>query len=412
MEYGLIGEKLGHSYSAILHGLLADYDYRLCPIPPEDVDAFMQKRDFCGINVTIPYKKTVIPYLAEIGETASRIGSVNTIIRRPDGSLLGDNTDAYGFARMAESIGADFSGKKALVLGSGGTSLTACDVVRQAGGTPVVISRSGNTTYADLPKHTDAEYLINTTPVGMYPNVHASPVDLTMLPNLKGVLDVIYNPLRTQLLQQAQKLGIPAVSGLKMLVYQAVRACELFTGNPVDPLRAQAAEKQLRAQSMNLVLIGMPGCGKSTIGQELAAISGREAVDTDAIIAAEAGMTIPEIFEKEGETGFRAREKAVIQREALIGGRILITGGGAVKDEENRAALRMNGYVAQITRPVSLLATGGRPLSAGGLDAVEKLYQERAPLYADCADAVYPNETTPAQCAKAIWEGFDEALRA
>ena len=412
MEYGLIGEKLGHSYSAILHGLLADYDYRLCPIPPEDVDAFMQKRDFCGINVTIPYKKTVIPYLAEIGETARRIGSVNIIIRRPDGSLLGDNTDAYGFARMAESIGADFSGKKALVLGSGGTSLTACDVVRQAGGTPVVISRSGNTTYADLPKHTDAEYLINTTPVGMYPNVHASPVDLTMLPNLKGVLDVIYNPLRTQLLQQAQKLGIPAVSGLKMLVYQAVRACELFTGNPVDPLRAQAAEKQLRAQSMNLVLIGMPGCGKSTIGQELAAISGREAVDTDAIIAAEAGMTIPEIFEKEGETGFRAREKAVIQREALIGGRILITGGGAVKDEENRAALRMNGYVAQITRPVSLLATGGRPLSAGGLDAVEKLYQERAPLYADCADAAYPNETTPAQCAKAIWEGFDEALRA
>lgn len=412
MEYGLIGEKLGHSYSAILHGLLADYDYRICPIPPEDVDAFMQKRDFCGINVTIPYKKTVIPYLAEIGETASRIGSVNTIIRRPDGSLLGDNTDAYGFARMAESIGADFFGKKALVLGSGGTSLTACDVVRQAGGTPVVISRSGNTTYADLPKHTDAEYLINTTPVGMYPNVHASPVDLTMLPNLKGVLDVIYNPLRTQLLQQAQKLGIPAVSGLKMLVYQAVRACELFTGNPVDPLRAQAAEKQLRAQSMNLVLIGMPGCGKSTIGQELAAISGREAVDTDAIIAAEAGMTIPEIFEKEGETGFRAREKAVIQREALVGGRILITGGGAVKDEENRAALRMNGYVAQITRPVSLLATGGRPLSAGGLDAVEKLYQERAPLYADCADAAYPNETTPAQCAKAIREGFDEALRA
>ncbi|MBR2923654.1 MAG: hypothetical protein IKC28_01380 [Clostridia bacterium] len=412
MEYGLIGEKLGHSYSAILHGLLADYDYRLCPIPPEDVDAFMQKRDFCGINVTIPYKKTVIPYLAEIGETASRIGSVNTIIRRPDGSLLGDNTDAYGFARMAESIGADFFGKKALVLGSGGTSLTACDVVRQAGGTPVVISRSGNTTYADLPKHTDAEYLINTTPVGMYPNVHASPVDLTMLPNLKGVLDVIYNPLRTQLLQQTQKLGIPAVSGLKMLVYQAVRACELFTGNPVDPLRAQAAEKQLRAQSMNLVLIGMPGCGKSTIGQELAAISGRKAVDTDAIIAAEAGMTIPEIFEKEGETGFRAREKAVIQREALVGGRILITGGGAVKDAENRAALRMNGYVAQITRPVSSLATGGRPLSAGGLDAVEKLYQERAPLYADCADAAYPNETTPAQCAKAIWEGFDEALRA
>jgi len=412
MEYGLIGEKLGHSYSAILHALLADYDYQLHPMPPEAVDAFMQRREFQGINVTIPYKKTVIPYLARMGETAQRIGSVNTVVKQPDGTLFGDNTDAYGFAQMAASIGADFSGKKVLVLGSGGTSLTACDVVRQAGGTPVVISRSGEITYADLPKHTDAEYLINTTPVGMYPNVHAAPVDLTRLPNLKGVLDVIYNPLRTQLLQQAQKLGIPATSGLKMLVYQAVRACELFTGKPVEPQRAQAAEKQLRAQSMNLVLIGMPGCGKSTIGQALARISRREAVDTDALIAAEAGMSIPDIFAKEGEAGFRAREKAVIQREALIGGRILITGGGAIKDAENRAALRMNGYVAQITRPVSLLATGGRPLSAGGIEAVEKLHHERAPLYADCADAAYPNETTPAQCANAIWEGFDEALRA
>lgn len=412
MEYGLIGEKLGHSYSAILHGLLADYDYRLCPMPPEDVDAFMQKRDFRGINVTIPYKKTVIPYLAEIGETARRIGSVNTIVRCPDGSLYGDNTDAYGFARMAESIDADFAGKKVLVLGSGGTSLTACDVVRQAGGTPVVISRSGDTTYADLSSHTDASYLVNTTPVGMYPNVYAAPVDLTQFPNLQGVLDVIYNPIRTQLMQQAHTFGIPCVSGLKMLVYQAVRACELFTGKSVDAQRAKAAEMQLRAQSMSLVLIGMPGCGKTTIGQALAAISGREAVDTDALIAAQAGMSIPEIFEKEGEAGFRAREKAIIQREALIGGRILITGGGAVKDEENRLALRMNGYVAQITRPIQMLSTDGRPLSAGGLAAVEKLYQERASLYAACADATYANETTPAQCAKAIWEGFDEALRA
>ncbi len=412
MEYGLIGEKLGHSYSAILHGLLADYDYQLCPMPPEDVDAFMQRRSFQGINVTIPYKKTVIPHLAEMGETARRIGSVNTVVKRADGTLFGDNTDAYGFSKMAESIGADFADKKVLVLGSGGTCLTACDVVRQAGGMPVVISRSGETTYADLPKHADAAYLINTTPVGMYPNVHAAAVDLTQFTQLEGVLDVIYNPLRTQLLQQAQALGIPCTGGLRMLVYQAVRACELFTGQPVAAERAQAAEKQLRAQSMNLVLVGMPGCGKSTIGEELAQLSGREAVDTDALIAAEAGMSIPDIFEKEGEAGFRAREKAVIQREALIGGRILITGGGAIKDEQNRAALRMNGYVAQITRPLELLATGGRPLSAGGLETVRKLMEERAPLYAACSDAVFANETIPAQCAKAIWEGFDEALRA
>ncbi len=412
MQYGLIGEKLGHSYSAILHALLADYEYKLCPMPPEAVDGFMKAADFQGINVTIPYKKTVIPYLSQIGETARRIGSVNTVVKRPDGTLFGDNTDAYGFAKMAESIGADFRGKKALVLGSGGTSLTACDVVRQAGGTPVVVSRSGDVTYADLPAHTDAAYLINTTPVGMYPHVHAAPVDLTTLPRLEGVLDVIYNPLRTQLLQQAQALGIPCVGGLRMLVYQAVRACELFTGQPVAPEKAQAAEAALRAQSMNLVLVGMPGSGKTTIGQELATLTGRQAVDTDALIVQEAGMSIPEIFEKEGESGFRAREKAIVQRETLIGGRILITGGGAIKDPENRAALRMNGYVAQLTRPLAQLATGGRPLSAGGLEAVEKLWQERAPLYAACADACYVNQTTPAQCAAAIREGFDEALRA
>lgn len=412
MQYGLIGEKLGHSYSAILHSLLADYDYRLCPMPPEAVDGFMKQADFQGINVTIPYKKTVIPYLAEIRETARRIGSVNTVVKRPDGTLFGDNTDAYGFAKMAESIGADFAACKVLVLGSGGTSLTACDVVRQAGGTPVVVSRSGEVTYADLPRHADADYLINTTPVGMYPNVHAAAVDLKQFPALKGVLDVIYNPLRTQLMQQAQQLGIPCVSGLRMLVYQAVRACELFTGQPVLPEKAQAAEKALRAQSMNLVLVGMPGCGKTTIGQELAALTGREAVDTDALIVQEAGMSIPEIFAKEGEAGFRAREKAIVQREALIGGRILVTGGGAIKDAENRAALRMNGYVTHLTRPLTQLATGGRPLSAGGLEAVEKLWQERAPLYAACADAAFTNETTPAQCANAIREGFDEALRA
>ncbi len=412
MQYGLIGEKLGHSYSAILHSLLADYDYRLCPMPPEAVDGFLKEADFQGINVTIPYKKTVIPYLAEMGETARRIGSVNTVVKRPDGTLFGDNTDAYGFGCMAASIGADFANQKVLVLGSGGTSLTACDVVRQAGGTPVVVSRSGTVTYADLPAHADAAYLINTTPVGMYPKVHEAPVDLTLFPALKGVLDVIYNPLRTRLLEQAQTLGIPCVGGLRMLVYQAVRACELFTGQPVSQERARVAEKALRAQSMNLVLVGMPGCGKTTIGQALAALTGREAVDTDALIVQEAGMSIPEIFEKEGEAGFRAREKAVIQREALKGGRILVTGGGAIKDAENRAALRMNGYVAHITRPLNQLATGGRPLSAGGQEAVERLWQERAPLYAAAADAAYTNETTPAQCAEAIREGFDEALRA
>lgn len=408
-HFGLIGEKLGHSHSKTLHGLLADYSYELWPMPSNELDAFMRNGDFDGMNVTIPYKKAVIPYLSEMGETAQLIGSVNTIVRRADGSLYGDNTDAYGMMVMANRAGIHFAGKKTLVLGSGGTAMTACAVIRANGGEAVVISRNGENHYGNLDRHADADYILNTTPVGMYPQTDAQPVDLTCFPALKGVLDVVYNPLRTRLLLQAQKLGIPCEGGLSMLVYQAVRACELFTGEKVEAERVSEAERALRRSVTNLVLVGMPGCGKSTIGAMLARELNMELVDLDDEIEKAAGVSIPEIFAREGEEGFRRRESEQVLRFGSQGGRVLVTGGGAVKREENRRWLQMNGFVAHITRNVNLLPMDGRPLSQNR-ERLAAMWQERKALYADCADECIANHSTPQACAQTIKEAFDEAL--
>lgn len=411
-QFGLIGERLGHSHSKTLHALLADYAYDLWPMPPERLDGWMKwLRDgaFDGMNVTIPYKKAVMPYLDEVGETARRIGCVNTVVRREGGALYGDNTDAYGMSVMARRAGIDFSGRKTLVLGSGGTSLTACDVVRRSGGEVIVISRSGENNYANLDRHRDADYLINTTPVGMYPHWDEQPVDLSLFPHLRGVLDVIYNPLRTHLLLQAERLGIPCEGGLSMLIHQAVRACELFTGAPVSADRVRGAERALRRSVTNLVLVGMPGCGKSTVGALLSRMLDMPLHDLDAEIEAAAGCTIPQIFEREGEVGFRAREAEQLRRFASVGGSVLVTGGGAVKSAENRLLLRMNGVVFHITRDLALLPTAGRPLSQSRARLAE-LWQERKALYADCADICISNDASPETCADAIKEAFDEAL--
>lgn len=408
-QFGLIGERLGHSHSKTLHGFLGDYRYDLWPMPLEAVDGFMRSEAYDGMNVTIPYKKTVIPYLSEIGDTAKRIGAVNTIVRRADGSLFGDNTDFYGMMEMARRAKIDFHGKRTLILGSGGTSLTAVDVVRENGGTPVVVSRSGENNYQNLHLHKDAAYIINTTPLGMYPNPHAQAVDLRDFPNLQGVLDVVYNPLRTQLLMQAEELGIPCEGGLSMLIYQGVLACEIFEGKPIDRERVVNAERALRRSITNLVLIGMPGCGKSTIGEKLAQALGMPLVDLDAEIVKAAGMSIPEIFEKEGEAGFRKRESEQVQRFGSIGGHVLVTGGGAIKDPLNRKYLRMNGFVAHITRDLDKLPMEGRPLSQSR-EALETMWQQRRPLYENCRDAHFANDSTIEACAHTIKEAFDEAL--
>ena len=410
MRYGLIGERLGHSHSPRLHALLGDADYALCPMPPEALPAFLAARDFCGINVTIPYKRDVMAACDALGDTARAIGSVNTIVKRADGSLYGDNTDAYGFAKMAQAAGVTFAGKKVLVLGSGGTGRTACHVVRQAGGQVVVISRTGENSYESLKGHTDAQVLINTTPVGMYPKVDEAPVDLAMFPSLTAVLDVVYNPLRTKLLQQAQARGIPCAGGLAMLVWQAVRARELFDGVPVADALARNAGATLRREVSNLVLVGMPGSGKTTVGRRCAAMLGMQAVDTDVEIERRAGKHPKAIITEDGEAAFRALETDVVAELGSRHGLVIATGGGAVLRPENRLHLRMNSVVAHITRPLERLSTGGRPLSQSP-GALAQLLAEREPIYRAVADFTVANDATFAACARKVLEGFDEAFR-
>ena len=410
MEYGLIGEKLGHSYSPQIHAQLAHYQYVLHPIARNELHAFMTEADFKGINVTIPYKKDVIPYCASLSEDAREIGCVNTIVKRPDGSLFGHNTDIAGFTRMLQHADIDPAGKKAVILGSGGTSLTASIALRKMGACEiVVISRSGENNYTALyEKHADAKLLVNTTPVGMFPKNGQSPADLSKLPALESVVDVIYNPEKTALIQQAQALGMKTVSGLYMLVSQARHAAELFTGTSIDPCKEEFIVSAIKKETLNLVLVGMPGCGKTTLGQLLAKEIGRPLLDTDAMVEQMAGKTIPEIFEQDGEETFRALETLAVQKACSLQGHIITTGGGAILKEESRLAMKQNGRVCLIERPLELLARNGRPLSQGD-QALVNLWQKREPCYRKAADFSVQNTGEIKAASQAIMEGFYEA---
>lgn len=409
MRYGLLGETLGHSHSPRLHALLGCEDYALAPTPREALHAFLTARDFAGVNVTIPYKRDVMPYCDELSEAARAIGSVNTLVKRADGTLYGDNTDAYGLRMMAEKAGARFAGKKVLVLGGGGTGHTVRYVAEREGGTAVTISRGGENDYEHLDRHADAQIVINATPVGMYPAVDASPLDLRLLPNLTHVLDAVYNPLRTRLLQQAQALGLAYAGGLTMLVWQGVRARELFDGRPVPPEVARTAEAALRREVSSLVLIGMPGCGKTRIGQLCARALGLAHMDADGEVERRAGKPIPQIFAEDGEARFRELESAVLADLGSRAGLVISTGGGAVLREANRFHLRMNGVVARIRRPLPLLSTGGRPLSKSP-QALLAMEAEREPLYRACADFTVDNDGALQDCADKVVAKYLEAL--
>lgn len=403
MRYGLIGARLGHSHSPAIHALLAPYRYELFEMEAREIAAFLRQADIGGVNVTIPYKQTVLPLCDVLTEEAERIGSVNTIVRGADGRLTGDNTDCYGFSEMLRRAGIDIRGKKTLILGSGGTSRTARAAALALGaGETLIVSRTGEISYANLARHADAEILINTTPVGMYPNNDAKPLSLDGFPKLSGVVDVIYNPLRTALLVDAAQRGIPTAGGLSMLVFQAVRAAERFTGAPIPDTRAEAALQAIRQKVESIVLIGMPGCGKSRIGEALSRLTGRTLVDTDLRVLEMAGKDIPRIFAEDGEGAFRAYEKRAIWEAAMQGGVILATGGGAVMDLENASALRQNGRVYHITRPLSLLDAKGRPLSRD-LAALE---QKRMPVYRANCDREIANDKLPEDAAQRIWEDF------
>ena len=402
--YGLLGRTLGHSWSVPIHHALGCTDYQLYEREPEDLAGFLQQ-EIGGLNVTIPYKRDVMPYCDVIDEMAAAIGSVNTLVRRNDGKLYAYNTDAAGFCYMAKQAGISFAGKKAVILGSGGASLTAVACARQLGAREIiVVSRSGENNYENLPLHADAEIVVNTTPVGMFPHTGKQAVDLTAFPHLEGVLDVIYNPRRTALLLQAEALGIPCSDGLPMLVAQAVAAEEHFFDRSIPEAETERILAMLRQDCTNLVLIGMPGCGKSTVGRLLAERSGREAIDLDAVIEAQAGCSIPELFAQEGEAGFRQRERAVCAEVGKGSGQLILTGGGVVKSPENYAALHQNGRIYHLLRDLNALPREGRPLSQGA--DLAAMWQEREPLYRRFRDAVVENNGTAAETADAIWRDF------
>lgn len=385
LKCGLLGRKLGHSYSPAIHGMLSDYSYELFEREPEQLEDFLLHGDWNGINVTIPYKKSVLPYCRELSSLAKEIGSVNTIVRRPDGSLFGDNTDAYGFESLVKKSGIDVRDKKALVLGSGGASVTVVAVLKRLGADSVtVISRSGEDNYDNLQKHAGAKIIVNTTPVGMFPNNGQSAVDLGTFPACEGVLDVVYNPARTALLLQAEQRGIPHAGGLYMLVAQAKRSSEIFTGSSIPDSEIERIEKVLSAQMQNIILIGMPSSGKSTIAAALGKRLGRPVYEADALIEEEAGMDIPAIFAAHGEDYFRQLETQVLRKLGAMSGAIISTGGGCVTREENYAPLHQNGRIVWLLRDTDKLEKTGRPVSLKS--DLHELYARREPMYARFAD--------------------------
>ena len=408
MKCGLLGRKLGHSYSPQIHALLGDYAYALFEKEPEDVGDFLKNGDFDAINVTIPYKKTVMDYCEELTPQSRKMGAVNTLIRRSDGTLLGHNTDYFGFMSMVQHSGLQPKGKKVLVLGSGGASVTAVAVLREMGANVVVISRTGENNYENLFRHCDAAILCNCTPVGMHPHNGCSPVDLSLFPRLEGVLDMIYNPARTALLTDAENRGLTAENGLWMLVAQAKESAERFTDNTIPDNRIGEIHQALRRQMENIILIGMPGCGKSTVGKLLAEKCGKDFADADALIEELAGKPITQIFAEDGEEVFRDWETKALTELGKQSGLIIATGGGCVTRERNYPILHQNGTILWLQRSTEELATEGRPLSQG--TNLSEMCRIRQPLYRQFADITIENSGTPEDTAAAILKKWEEAL--
>ena len=406
MKYGLIGEKLGHSFSKEVHSMLSDYEYEICEIPKDGLDSFMKEADFKAINVTIPYKESVIPYLSYISDEAKKIGSVNTIVNR-GGKLYGYNTDFFGMVSLINKMRLSIKGKKTVILGTGGTSKTAFAVVESLGAEPIItVSRTkkdGAIDYEELMKdHLDAEIIINTTPVGMYPDNFSSPVDISPFTKLEGVIDAIYNPLRTSLVIDALERGIKAEGGLYMLVAQAVYASEIFLDTKYPTEKLDKIYKKIKRKKENIVLIGMPASGKSTVATLLSKDLSRTVLDTDRMIEKSRQKSISDIFESDGEKAFRDYETYEIANASLQNNTIIATGGGAILRSENVKMLKQNGVLFFIDRPYEkLVPTSDRPL-ASDLDAIKKRYEERYDVYLKTADARIDADDQPVNVAKKI----------
>ncbi len=417
MDYGLIGKKLGHSFSAPIHEELGGYRYQLRELPDETALAeFLRKREFKAINVTIPYKQAVMPACAYLDPAAKAIGAVNTIVNR-NGVLSGYNTDYAGARRAMRRGGVELADRVVLILGTGGTRRTFSAIARDEGAREILVAgRSGGDgvlTYGEAARRADVQVVLNASPAGMWPHNGECLVDLSVWPALESVFDAVYNPLETRLLWQAKQRGLPAVNGLAMLVGQAKYASEHFTGRSIPDEEIDRVHRTLLGRLANLVLVGMPGCGKTRIGRLAAQALGRDFVDMDAEIEKAAGMSIPDIFSREGEQGFRDRETRVAEILGARTGLVIATGGGAVLRGENVRALRQNGVIVYMQRSLDQLAVGGnRPLSSSR-EALEKMLAARAPLYEAAAHRVVFNTGGPPSLARRdVLAAFRQALDA
>ena len=412
MEYGLIGNPLKHSFSSLLHPKFFDYKYELCQIEKDTLEAFFKAKDFKGINVTIPYKKEVMRYLDFIDDKAREIGAVNTVVNK-DGKLYGYNTDFSGLKALMLKNNVEIKNKKVLILGSGGTSNTALAVASELGALGILrVSRTakdGFITYSEAESdYSDAEVIINTTPCGMYPDTDQAPIDISKFKNLEAVCDVIYNPLYSKLVVEAKKRDIKAVGGLYMLVAQAAFAGEKFCGTTVPQEKIDGVYKELLKEKENIVLIGMPSSGKTTVGKAVATLLNKTFIDSDECVKNIIGMPIADFFEKYGEQEFRKIESRVIKELSLMQNAVLSTGGGVILREENINLLKQNGIVYFLDRPLDLLiTTADRPLSSSRAD-LEKRYDERYELYKSSADIYVDGSGSIEMVAKQIFEEFSK----
>lgn len=410
MEYGCIGEKLGHSFSKEIHALLADYEYELCEIEKDGIDKFMRQADFKAINVTIPYKETVIPYLYDISPEAKKIGAVNTVVNK-NGRLFGYNTDYLGMKSLIEKSNISVKGKKVIILGSGGTSKTAYAVVSDMGASAIFkasrTKKEGTVTYDEALGITDADVIINTTPSGMFPNTDSEPIELSGFNRLSGVIDAVYNPLRTKLVLDARSRGISAFGGLYMLVAQAFYAYEYFVGEKKKSELIDEVYKKILSEKENIVLIGMPGSGKTTVGRIIAEKTGKRFIDTDDEITRREGKTPAELIKELGEDEFREKEKQAVSEAASMTGCVIATGGGVVTRKENTNALKRNGKIFFLDRDINKIKpTSSRPLSSDR-ESLKKRLDERYELYLGaCDERIIPSEDAEENAKKIIKEAL------
>ncbi len=408
MKYGLIGEHLGHSFSKVIHEKIGDYVYEIKEIEPENVEPFIKKREFMGINVTIPYKEKVIPMLDYVDNNAKKIGAVNTVVNK-DGELYGYNTDYSGMRALVLRVGAEIEGKKVLIIGTGGTSKTARAVVTDMGAKEIIfvsnVKVDGALSYEEVYAfHTDVDVIFNTSPVGMYPKNNATPIDLKKFPRLTALIDVVYNPIKTKLVREAQALGIRAEGGLYMLGAQAVYAYEHFTGKTVDKSLCDDIYSDVIKEKNNIILVGMPSSGKTSVGTKIAQMTGKQFIDTDDEIVKAEGTDIPTIFADKGEGYFRDLEAKIVEDVSKLNGFVIATGGGAILREANVDFLKQNGKIYFLDRLLSkLMPTEDRPLSRDR-EAIEKRYNERYGIYKSVADVIINGDGTVDEVAELLYK--------